>query len=164
MPPGLSGRGRELPLGFEPVVPVGADGPAPPQPEVVGVDAIVSEEGRRSSPLGWMGAGHATASTGSGTVLRAAGIGRILFSPVGEEVRVARFLVDGLLDMFDPSLPGRPERALGFGSNSHAGPVSHSPGRGLVRLDTAGPFRSLDQDGRCRRRTIGRGMMGPAPK
>jgi len=49
------------------------------------------------------------------------------------------------------------------------------PGWGVVRLDTAGPFRSLpwqepwrvrstDQDGRCRRRAIGRGMMGPTPK
>src|SRR5512135_1131046 len=38
MPPDPSGRGRELPLGFEPVVPVGADGQAPRQPEVVGVD------------------------------------------------------------------------------------------------------------------------------
>jgi len=44
------------------------------------------------------------------------------------------------------------------------------PGGGLVRLDTAGPFRSLpwrvrstDQDGRCRR-AIGRGMMGPTPQ
>ena len=68
---------------------------------------------------------------------------------------MARFLVDGLLDMFDPSLPGQPERALGLGSNLHAGPASHSPGRGLVCLDTAGPFRSLDQDGRCRRRAMG---------
>ena len=50
---------------------------------------------------------------------------------------MARFLVDELLDMFDPSLPGRPERTLGFGSDLHAGPASHSPGRGLVRLDTA---------------------------
>src|SRR5271166_3403948 len=38
VPPGPSGRGRELPLGFEPVVPVGADGLAPRQPEVVGVE------------------------------------------------------------------------------------------------------------------------------
>ncbi len=30
VPPGPSGRGRQLPLGFEPVVPVGADGLAPP--------------------------------------------------------------------------------------------------------------------------------------
>src|SRR5512147_822433 len=101
------------------------------------------------------------ASTGCGSVLRAAGIGRISFSPGGEEARVARFLVDGLLAMFDPSLAGRPERTLGLGSNLHADPASHSPGRGVVRLDTAGPFRSLDQDGRCRRRAIGRGMMGP---
>src|SRR5271157_5701259 len=36
--PGPSGRGRELPLGFEPVVPIGADGLAPRQPEVVGVE------------------------------------------------------------------------------------------------------------------------------
>ncbi|MGA8351867.1 MAG: hypothetical protein WB773_29025, partial [Isosphaeraceae bacterium] len=49
---------------------------------------------------------------------------------VGEEARVTRFLPDGLLDMFDPSLPGRPERTLGFGSNLHACPASHSPGRG----------------------------------
>jgi Homeodomain-like domain len=38
VPPGPSGRGRELPLGFEPVVPVGADGLAPRQPEVVGAE------------------------------------------------------------------------------------------------------------------------------
>ena len=38
VPPGPSGRGRELPLGFEPVVPIGADGLAPRQPEVVGVE------------------------------------------------------------------------------------------------------------------------------
>ena len=78
---------------------------------------------------------------------------------------MTRFLPDGLLDMFDPSLPGRPERTLGFGSDLHAGPASHSPGRGLVRLDTAGPFRSLGSGRRrCRRRAIGRGMMGPTPK
>ena len=38
VPPGPSGRGRQLPLGFEPVVPVGADGLAPPKPEVVGAE------------------------------------------------------------------------------------------------------------------------------
>ena len=45
------------------------------------------------------------------------------------------------------------------------------PGGGLVRLDTAGPFRSLpwrvrstDRDGRCRRKAIGRGIMGHTPK
>ena len=43
---------------------------------------------------------------------------------------MTRFLPDGLLDMFDPSLPGRPERTLGFGSDLHACPASHSPGRG----------------------------------
>ncbi len=90
---------------------------------------IASEEGRRYSPLGWRGAGTPPASTGSGSVLRAAGIGRISFSPVGEEARVARFLTDGLLDMFDPSLAGRPERTLGLGSDVPAGPPSHSPGR-----------------------------------
>ena len=77
---------------------------------------------------------------------RTAGIGRISFSPAGEEARVTRFLVDGLLAMFDPSLAGQPERTLGLGSDFHAGPASHSPGRGVVRLDTAGPFRSLDQE------------------
>ena len=38
------------------------------------------------------------------------------------------------------------------------------PGGGLVRLDTADPFRSLDQDGGCRCRAIERGMMAPTPK
>src|SRR5208337_2265303 len=85
-------------------------------------------------------------STLSGSAWRAAGIGRISFSPVGEEARVTRFLVDGLLAMFDPSLAGQPERTLGLGSDFHAGPASHSPGRGVVHLDTAGPFRSLDQE------------------
>ena len=61
VPPGPSGRGRELPLGFEPVVPVGADGLAPRQPEVVGVDRdllgggtpVLSPraEGRRNATL-----------------------------------------------------------------------------------------------------------------
>ena len=136
VPPGPSGRGRELPLGFEPVVPVGAHGPAPRQPEVVGVERNRLGGGRPVLFPGVEGRRHATRLDRL-RLGRAAGIGGILFSPVGEEVRVARFLVDGLLDMFDPSLPGRPERALGLGSNLHAGPAFHSPGRGLVRLDTA---------------------------
>ena len=61
VPPGPSGRGRELPLGFEPVVPVGADGLAPRQPEVVGDGLTCSVRDcelaakwrRRCRPPGW---------------------------------------------------------------------------------------------------------------
>src|SRR5512135_2146489 len=59
--PGPSGRCCELPLGFEPVVPVGASGLAPRQPEVVGADRdlfgrgipVLSPraEGRRNATL-----------------------------------------------------------------------------------------------------------------
>src|SRR5512135_871431 len=54
-------RGRKLPLGFEPVVPVGASGLAPRQPEVVGVERDLlgggtpvrspRAEGRRNATL-----------------------------------------------------------------------------------------------------------------
>ena len=54
VPPGPSGRGRELPLGFEPVVPVGAYGLAPRQPEVVGVERESSRR-RDAGPLPWGG-------------------------------------------------------------------------------------------------------------
>ena len=52
VPPGLSGRGRELPLGFEPVGPVGADGPAPRQPEVVGAERDLLGGGTPALSLG----------------------------------------------------------------------------------------------------------------
>src|SRR5512135_1344913 len=80
--------------------------------------------------MGGRDAGTSPASTGFGSVLRAAGIGRISFSPVGEEARGARFLMDGLLDMFDPSLPGRPERTLGFGSDCLRARPPTPPGGG----------------------------------
>ena len=61
VPPGPSGRGRESPLGFEPVVPVGADGLAPRQPEVIGTESdrlgggtpvlFPRAEGRRDATL-----------------------------------------------------------------------------------------------------------------
>src|SRR5208283_5429390 len=41
MLPGPSCRGRESPLGFEPVVPVGAKRLAPPQPEVVSMNGYL---------------------------------------------------------------------------------------------------------------------------
>ncbi|MBV8233159.1 MAG: hypothetical protein JO329_24535 [Planctomycetaceae bacterium] len=69
-------------------------------------------------------------STRCGSVSRGAGAGGGSLVPVGGEAWVARFLPDGLLDMFDPSLPGRPERTLGSGSDLHAGPVSTPPGGG----------------------------------
>ena len=62
-----------MPLGFEPVVPVGASGLAPRDPEVVARIAICSEEGRRSSLLRRKDAGTPLASTLSGSVSRAAG-------------------------------------------------------------------------------------------
>ena len=166
MLPVPSGRGHELPLGFEPVVPVGADGLAPRQPEVVGVDRdllgggtpVLSPraEGRRNATLldlrgsvsRGAGAGGGSllpvggeawaarflpdgllGSTRCGSVSRGAGAGGVSLLPVGGEAWVARFLPDGLLDMFDPSLPGRPERTLGSGSDLHACPASRSPGR-----------------------------------
>jgi len=45
MLPGPSCRGRESPLGFEPVVPVGAKRLAPPQPEVVSMNGYLLRGG-----------------------------------------------------------------------------------------------------------------------
>src|SRR5512135_1147896 len=58
--PGPSGRGRQLPLGFEPVVPVGADGLAPRQPEVVGVERDRLGGGTPALSLGAEGRRNAT--------------------------------------------------------------------------------------------------------
>src|SRR5688572_12432701 len=54
--PGASGSGRrrELSLGFEPVLPVGADGLAPRQPAVIGVDRDLLAGG---TPIRSRGAG-----------------------------------------------------------------------------------------------------------
>ena len=57
-------------------------------------------------------------STLSGSVWRAGGgAGGVSFWTVGEGAWVARFLPVWLLDMLDPSIGGRPERALGSGSD-----------------------------------------------
>jgi len=56
-------------------------------------------------------------STLSGSVWRAGGAGGVSLWPVGEGAWVARFLPVWLLDMLDPSIGGRPERALGPGSD-----------------------------------------------
>src|SRR5271157_3911149 len=56
-------------------------------------------------------------STLSGSVRRAGGAGGVSLWPVGEGAWVARFLPVWLLDMLDPSIRGRPERALGSGSD-----------------------------------------------
>ena len=80
--------------------------------------AICSEEGRQSSFLGLKDAGTPRSSTLSGSVWRAGGgAGGVSLWPVGEGAWVARFLPVWLLDMLDPSIGGRPERALGSGSD-----------------------------------------------
>ena len=56
-------------------------------------------------------------STLSGSVWRAGGAGGVSLWPVAEGAWVARFLPVWLLDMLDPSIGGRPERALGSGSD-----------------------------------------------
>ena len=56
-------------------------------------------------------------STLSGSVWRAAGAGGVSVWPVGEGAWVARFPPVWLLDMLDPSIGGRPEWALGSGSD-----------------------------------------------
>jgi len=56
-------------------------------------------------------------STLSGSVWRAGGAGGISLWPAREGAWVARFLPVWLLDMLDPSICGRPERALGPGSD-----------------------------------------------
>ena len=156
-----------MPLGFEPVVPVGASGLAPRQPEVVGVDRdllgggtpVLSPraEGRRNATrldplrLGFAGrrgrrcfaladrgrclGGPLPTGLALGLDPQRLGLaswrGWRRFALAGRESAwVARFLPVWLLDMFDPSLPGRPERTLDFGSDLHACPASHSPGRG----------------------------------
>jgi hypothetical protein len=79
--------------------------------------AICSEEGLWSSLLGLKNAGTPRFSTLSGSVWRAGGAGGVSLWPVGEGAWVARFLPVWLLDMLDPSIGGRPERALGPGSD-----------------------------------------------
>ena len=102
---------------------------------------------------GWRGAGTPPASTGFGSVLLAAGgIGRISFSPVGEEARVARFLVDELLDMVR-SLATWAARA----DTRLRERLACGPGLPLPRTGAGWPRH------RCRR-AIGRSMMGPTPK
>src|SRR5271157_4974736 len=56
-------------------------------------------------------------STLSGSVWRAGGAGGVSLWPVGEGAWVVRFLPVWLLDMLNPSIRGRPERALGSGSD-----------------------------------------------
>jgi hypothetical protein len=166
--PGISCRRcRELPLGFEPVVPVGAYGLAPRQPELVGANRdllgggtpVLSPlgEGRRDATLldrcgsvsraavagvvsvllvgegAWVARflpDWLLGSTLCGSVSRAAGAGGVSVLLVGEGAWVGRFLPDWFLDMLDPSLGGRPERASGSGSDFPAGPASRSPGQG----------------------------------
>jgi len=69
-------------------------------------------------------------STLSGSVWRAGGAGGVSLWPVGEGAWVVRFLPVWLLDMLDPSIRGRPERALGSGSDFL---------REVVRLVANGP-------------------------
>ncbi len=92
--------------------------------------AICSEEGRWSSLLGLKDAGTPRSSTLSGSVWRAGGAGGVSLWPVGESAWVVRFLPVWLLDMLDPSIRGRPERALGSGSDFL---------REVVRLVADGP-------------------------
>ena len=86
-----------------------------------GVSLWRSGGGCLGGPLPWPvgeGACRLLGSTLSGSVWRAGGgAGGVSLWTVGEGAWVARFLPVWLLDMLDPSIGGRPERALGSGSD-----------------------------------------------
>ena len=97
-----SRRRGELPLGFEPILPVGAEGLSPRLPEVIGVDRDLLAGGRRDLPYRVEDAGTSLCSTRFGSVWCAAGVGGVPPFPV----EVARLRADCRLNMLDPSFPG----------------------------------------------------------